>query len=303
MRYKICHTTTYTYNQPVILKPHIIRLRPRCDGTQKLHSFRLDVEPKPERTDEIIELDGNAIAKLDFDTSTEKLTIKATSIVETFRTDSDHIQIEPWASQLPPEYPSFWASHLQAYQQFYDHISGDTIKQFAQDIAEKANGDTVKFLNTLNHHLYTRYQPQYREKGAPWSPSKTWQLKRGSCRDLAVLFMDVCRVMGLGARFVSGYQEGNLARSQRYLHAWVEIYLPGAGWQGYDPNQGVPVTDHHIPLVASALPRFAAPITGAIATTKSVGEGGHKIESDMQVNLSIARDEYSGFQSDTIHLS
>lgn len=303
MRYKICHTTTYTYNQPVILKPHILRLRPRCDGTQKLHSFTLDIEPEPESIYEIIELDGNAIAKLWFNTSTEKLTLSATSVVETCRTNRDNIQLEPWATQLPINYPDYWFSQLQPYQQFYDPTSGDSIKQFAQDIYHQVNGDTVNFVKTLNQHLYTRCKPEYRAKGAPWSPNKTWHLKRGSCRDLAVLFMDVCRVMGLGARFVSGYQEGNLERSQRYLHAWVEIYLPGAGWQGYDPNQGVVVADRHIPLVACALPRYAAPISGAIATTKSVGEGARKIESDMKINLSIARDEYSGFQSDTIHLS
>ncbi|MEQ9550344.1 MAG: transglutaminase family protein [Coleofasciculus sp. G3-WIS-01] len=303
MRYKICHTTTYTYNQPVILKPHILRLSPRCDGTQKLHSFTLDVEPQPTSISEIIELDGNAIAKLWFNTSTEQLAISATSVVETCRTDPDNIQLEPWATQLPIDYPDYWSSQLQPYQQFYDPLLVDAIKPLAQDIYQQVKGDTVNFVQTLNQHLYSHCKPQYREKGASWSPSKTWQLKRGSCRDLAVLFMDVCRVMGLGARFVSGYQEGNLERSQRYLHAWVEIYLPGAGWQGYDPNQGVVVTDRHIPLVACAIPRYAAPISGAIATTKSVGEGARKIESDMKINLSISRDEYSGFQSDTIHLS
>lgn len=303
MRYKIFHTTTYTYNQPVILEPHLIRLRPRCDGTQTLHSFALDIEPLPESLSEIIELDGNAIAKLLFNTSTEKLTVSATSVVETCRTNPDPIQLEPWATQLPIKYPDYWFSQLQPYKQFYDLTSGNALKQFAQDIYQQVNGDTINFVQTLNHHLCSHFQPEYREQGAPLSPSKTWHLKKGSCRDLAVLFMDVCRVMGLGARFVSGYQEGNLERSQRDLHAWVEIYLPGAGWQGYDPNQGVVVTDRHIPLVACALPRYAAPISGAIATTKSVGEGGKKIESDMKINLSITRDEYSGFQSDTIHLS
>ena len=287
MRYKICHTTTYTYNQSVSLKPHIVRLRPRCDGTQKLHSFALDVEPKPTSLSEIIEFDGNAIAKLGFDTSTEQLTISATSVVETCRTNPDTIQLEPWATQLPIDYPDYWLSQLQPYQKLYEPTLNDGIKQLAQDIHQQVNGDTVNFLKTLNYHLYTHCKPQYREKGAPWTPGKTWQLKRGSCRDLAVLFMDVCRVMGFGARFVSGYQEGNLERSQRHLHAWVEIYLPGAGWQGYDPNQGVVVADRHIPLVACALPRYAAPISGAIATTTSLGAGGKTIESDMKINLSI----------------
>ena len=77
--------------------------------------------------------------------------------------------------------------------------------------------------------------------------------------------MEVCRTVGLAARFVSGYQEGDPDSSDRDLHAWVEIYLPGAGWRGYDPTLGLAVSDRHITVAASAIPQYAAPIQGTFA--------------------------------------
>nr|WP_245817704.1 transglutaminase family protein [Hydrococcus rivularis] len=81
--------------------------------------------------------------------------------------------------------------------------------------------------------------------------------------------MEVGRAIGLAARFVSGYQEGDLDKEERDLHAWVEVYLPGAGWRGYDPTHGLAVGDRHIALVASALPAYASPIVGATTPVKS----------------------------------
>ena len=91
--------------------------------------------------------------------------------------------------------------------------------------------------------------------------------------------MEACRAIGLAARFVSGYQEGDLDSSDRHLHAWAEVYLPGAGWRGYDPTQGRVVADRHIALVASALSRYAAPLSGAFQP------GG--VQSSMTYELTI----------------
>jgi transglutaminase-like putative cysteine protease len=78
-----------------------------------------------------------------------------------------------------------------------------------------------------------------------------------------VLFVEACRAIGLAARFVSGYQEGDTDSTDRHLHAWAEVYVPGGGWRGYDPTQGLAVADRHITLVASPLSRYAAPISGS----------------------------------------
>ena len=95
--------------------------------------------------------------------------------------------------------------------------------------------------------------------------------------------MEVVRAVGIAARFVSGYQEGDADMSGRDLHAWVEVYLPGAGWRGYDPTLGLVVSDRHIPLAASAIPEYAAPISGASVPV----EYGQKIASTLNAQISI----------------
>jgi transglutaminase-like putative cysteine protease len=107
----------------------------------------------------------------------------------------------------------------------------------------------------------------------------TWQQKEGTCRDFAILFMEVCRLIGIAVRFVSGYQQGDSNSSDRHLHAWVEVYLPGAGWRGYDPTHGLAVADGHVALAASSLPRYAAPISGVFRP----GSAQSTIEYSLQI--------------------
>ena len=94
--------------------------------------------------------------------------------------------------------------------------------------------------------------------------------------------MEVCRAVGIAARFVSGYQEGDREQQSR-LHAWVEVYLPGAGWRGYDPTLGLVISDRHIPLAASAIPKYAAAVEGTVTPV----ETGAKITSNLQAQISI----------------
>ncbi len=116
----------------------------------------------------------------------------------------------------------------------------------------------------LNQLIYQDCEYITRETGKPYPAGITWERKQGSCRDFAVLFMEVSRAIGIAARFVSGYQEGDKNQQNRDLHAWVEVYLPGAGWRGYDPTLGLVVSDRHIPLAASAIPNYTAAVDGSI---------------------------------------
>lgn len=103
--------------------------------------------------------------------------------------------------------------------------------------------------------------------------------KEGSCRDLAVLFIDACRHLGLTARFVSGYHTDEPADGIRRLHAWAEIYLPGAGWRGYDPSQGLATAERHIAIAAAATPRLAALVSGTFR--------GNGTQSSLVANIDI----------------
>ncbi len=272
MRYQITHTTFYSYDRPVILSPHTIRLRPRCDVQQKLHSFSLQLDPLPKQRSENVDLDGNSITKAWFtDEAIAQFTIRAVSEVETFCENPFIYMLEPWAVNLPMDYSSSVLSRLQPYLQPYwgGQFSQGAIDpeamMLAQDIWQATNSTTA-FLNELNQRIYKNCGYLMRETGSPLPPGITWRSKQGSCRDYAVLFMEVCRAAGMAARFVSGYQEGDPDSRDRHLHAWAEVYLPGAGWRGYDPTHGLVVSDRHIPLVASASAEDMAPVSGKLKT-------------------------------------
>jgi len=281
MHYQIVHKTIYTYSQPITLEPHTIRLRPRSDGWQTLQNFELEVSPAPVGQSQIIDLDGNAAIKVWFGSqTTELLEIQTRSRVETHCTNPFNFLLEPWANKLPMDYPAAMRSQLQPYLQGYWSTAGiDPVAiQLAQEIHHAKNGETVGFLTALNERIYQTCKQIIRETGAPLPPGMTWTEKSGSCRDSAILFMEVCRAVGLAARFVSGYQEGDPDANDRHLHAWAEVFLPGAGWRGYDPTHGLAVADGHIAVAASAVPQSAAPVKG--------GYKG-KVQSELTYKLSI----------------
>ena len=124
---------------------------------------------------------------------------------------------------------------------------------FVQHLIEKAAGNSLDFLVLLNTAIYENFTVEIRDDGPPLPPVVTMERKQGSCRDFAVLFIAACRSVGLAARFVSGYQEGDPDMVQRHLHAWAEVYIPGAGWRGYDPTHGLAVADKE--LAHCSLPR------------------------------------------------
>lgn len=270
MKYRIHHTTTYRYDAAVVLQPHVVRLRPRSDGNQWVQQFDLTISPTPLGYSENTDLDGNAIAKVWFAPEpTRSLTIHAVSQVETTCTNPFNYLLEPWVRQLPLDYPTLLLTQLQSYlggqHPSTTMVFDPAVVQFAQDLWMKSDGNPSQFLTMLNQQIYAQCHYQVRESGNPLPPGVTWAQKVGTCRDFAVLFMEVCRVVGLAARFVSGYQEGDLDSTDRHLHAWVEVYLPGAGWRGFDPTHGLAVSDRHIALVASAFASYTAPVLGSFS--------------------------------------
>ncbi len=266
-----------------MLKPHLLRLRPRSDRFNQLQSFSLAVLPQPAGSSDFVDLDGNNLTKLWFTQPTEKLSLQTMATVETSCTNPFVYLLESWANTLPFDYPHSLLKQLEPYLQPYSFISDAAALELAQDIALATQGNTLNFLFTLNQKIYQDCEYITRHTGEPFPPGVTWRGKKGSCRDYTVLFMDVCRAVGIAARFVSGYQEGDAEQVERDLHAWVEVYLPGAGWRGYDPTLGLVVSDRHIPLVASAIPRYTAAVEGTVTPV----EIGAKITSDLQTQISL----------------
>lgn len=263
MRYSIKHTSIYYYNQLILLTPHLLRLQPRSDAWQKLESFQLNVDPKPEGISHFTDLDGNYLIQLWFTQPTEELVIKTESTVETYKDNPFDYLVEPWAQKIPLDYPTSLKTQLTPYLEFCQGFVDPIVLKLAQEISVQVDGDIGAFLSTLNQQIYQHCRYLHRETGDPLPPGVTWGSQEGTCRDFAVLFMEACRTMGLASRFVSGYQEGDREQDSRDLHAWAEVYLPGAGWRGYDPTHGLLVSDRHIALAASSIYSYAAPIFGS----------------------------------------
>ncbi len=158
-------------------------------------------------------------------------------------------------------------------------IHVDPARELAEQLREASRGEVVPFLARLCEAICQRFKVVHREQGTPWPPATTIEQRQGACRDLAVLWIDICRSVGLAARFVSGYQQGDVDQDKRFMHAWAEVYLPGAGWRGFDPTNGLAVTDRHITVAAAADPQHAAPVT---ATYR-----GNNVEAELYADVVI----------------
>lgn len=263
MIFHIQHTSTYRYERPVFLEPHVIRLCPRGTGAQRVLRFVLEIEPEPSGLSYGLDVHGNSFAYAWFNEMTDHLIIRADLNVRTFRSNPYDFYFDPGDLALPIEYDATITPALQVYRQTQrSSILDDGMRQFADSILDQSDGIAAQFLPQLSLKLNSLIKTTHRPDGLPLSPKDTWQSREGACRDIAVLFIALCRYMGLAARFVSGYQEGDSDADQRELHAWAEVYLPGIGWRGYDPTLGVAVADRHVALAAADLPSAAAAVTG-----------------------------------------
>lgn len=266
MQYRIRHFTCYRYSQSVALGPHLLRLRPRSDGAQHLSCFQLAVDPKPATQSTLVDLEGNTAIALWFGAEkASRLTVETVSTVETCRSNPFDYFMEPWAASFPVDYPASLVNCLQPYLQspMFPAIAPGVV-ELAQNLLFEVQGNVGYFLTALTQKIYETCEYTVRDVGPPHPAGVTWDQKRGSCRDLAVLFMAACRSLSLAARFVSGYQEGDPQRPEHELHAWVEVYVPGGGWRGFDPTLGLAVADRHVVLAAGAHPGQAAPVVGAL---------------------------------------
>lgn len=277
MRFAVTHSTRYRYTRPVLLGPHVFRVRPRSDGSQRLIDFRVRVQPRPVGWSECVDLDGNAIAHAWFDVLTESLMVISTFTVETLRANPYDFLIDPSAITLPRGPAGEEDLALAAYQRRPE--ADESVAIFADAVRQEVGAQTVPFLSTLVRRIAERSRPAIRIDGDPQTPAYTLREGTGACRDLAVLFIDCCRAVGLPARFVSGYY-GDLTTEHRYLHAWAEVFLPGAGWRGFDPLQGLAAADQHIAVAANAQPRGAAPIDGSLHS----GEASSRMDVDLRID-------------------
>ena len=259
MLFEIRHHTRYDYSSAVRLGPQWLRFHPRDDVTQQVLSHRIDTLPSPIGQNVHLDLEGNRVTQLWFDSPTDRFEVEVNMRVRTLERNAYEFILLPEAISLPIAHSPDNAL-IRAYLQ--RNVKDETVTRFARDLGLTVEQDSLRFLELLNRTLFTDFERMIRDSGEPQRPEYTLETRRGACRDLCVLFVDCCRAQGIPARFASGYQKGDGRRSRRYLHAWPEVYLPGAGWRAYDPTHGEIVTDTHVTIAAAAQPRDTMPITG-----------------------------------------
>jgi len=191
----------------------------------------------------------------------QNLLLEVHTLVETHHVDPFNLLITDLAALgLPFKYPP----NLEvALSHCLKHSSNSSkVDDFAQEIMQAAKYETITFLMLCAEQIPTLMKYVLREHGDSWEAEETLQNGEGACRDFSVLFIEACRAVGIAARFVSGYCIGDVA-SDTHMHAWAEVYLPGAGWRGFDPSREVSTSDDHISVAASYKPQDASPTCGS----------------------------------------
>ena len=255
MRFSVSHETHYRYSSPVALAAHVLRLTPRA-GNATLLTHSLIIDPLPSARQDLMDRYGNLITRVEFAGFTDHLRVESHFDVETRATSV------PDVAALPPlPWPS---GANDAMADYMPPVNIDeSVRAFAAGLASDSGWEATTFLERLNQTLFTRMDRHIRPEGAAQSPAHTLATGKGACRDLTVLFMTACRSLGIAARFVSGYQaHADTPDGRRHLHAWAEVFLPGAGWLGFDPMHGLPVTDGHVALCAAPDQAATMPLEG-----------------------------------------
>jgi transglutaminase-like putative cysteine protease len=251
--FRVQHESLYRYDVPVQLGAHTLRLTPRV-GAGRLISREIVIEPVPVERGEASDAFDNLVTRLVFGGSTQSLRVESRFALDTLMPPA----LAPLAERLPLTRPG--DASLDVYLGGGVHPS---VEQFARDIALDVQGEPLAFLDRLTRTLHERIHRHVRPSGSAREAHETLALGSGACRDLTVLFLAACRCQGLAGRFVSGYQaQAQTPDGQHHLHAWAEVFLPGAGFRGWDPMHGVRVGDGHVPLCAAPDQAATMPIEG-----------------------------------------
>lgn len=271
MHFSIRHETEYRFSAPVFLEPHRVRLYPRGDAANIPHSRLLNVDPEPTTRSCVFDAQGNLVEQLWFAGLHGHLRITSEVEVATARVNPfDYLPLER-AGGVPIRYHS---AEREALSACLSAPRQPTVREYADRFLAQVSPDAgvAQLLSQLNARLSDEHRTVVRPEGAPYEPEVSLATRDLSCRDLAVLFVALCRVLGIAARFVSGYQAGDPDQDRRDLHAWSEVYIPGGGWRGYDPTLGLAVADEHVAVAAAARPEDAAPVSGSFRGTGVLGE-------------------------------
>ncbi|MEM5499614.1 transglutaminase family protein [Paraglaciecola mesophila] len=263
MNYKIIHETTYLFDGDVFLEPHYLRFRPKQTPFIDVTHFSISLKSAPQGHSIIEDEEHNTIDFCWFEKLTNRLTIHVESYLETKDHNPFNFIIHPDSFNTLP----FTYSEHQ-YQILFASLQKQALNQelldYANTILDAAQCNTVAFVTNLTTQIHQDFIVEYRESGPPMSPNQTFKLKRGSCRDLTWMQINILRNHGIAARFVSGYFYFDMEKPIYELHAWVEVFIPGTGWLGFDPSHGMLTGNTHFSVASSAIAENTMPVSGGI---------------------------------------
>jgi len=270
----IHHVTTYRYDRPVTLGPQIVRLRPAPHCRSRILSYALEVKPAEHFINWQQDPEANYLARLVFQTKATELRVEVDLVVEMAVINPFDFFLEPRAEKFPFQYDESLQAELAPYRT--TSPSSPLLDAFVATIPREPR-DTNDFLVELNQQLSKHIRYVIRLEPGLQTPEETLEKRSGSCRDTAWLLVQIFRRLGLAARFVSGYlvqltadtkplDDGPAGPTSDFtdLHAWCEVYLPGAGWIGLDPTSGLFAGEGHLPLACTPDPASAAPVSGVL---------------------------------------
>ncbi|EML1596750.1 transglutaminase family protein [Burkholderia cenocepacia] len=270
------HTTRYRYDRLVNLGPQVVRLRPAPHCRTPILAYSMTVEPAQHFINWQQDPFSNYLARLVFPERTEHFEITIDLVAEMSVYNPFDFFLEASAEQYPFSYDDALKTELAPYLACDPQTSAAPLFRAYLDGVDRTPAGTTNFLVALNQQLQRDIGYLVRMEPGVQTPAQTLELASGSCRDSAWLLVQLCRHLGIAARFVSGYLiqltpdvkslDGPSGTSVDFtdLHAWCEVYLPGAGWIGFDPTSGLLAGEGHIPLACTPQPTSAAPVEGLI---------------------------------------
>jgi len=273
IRVALHHRTTYHYDRAIQLGPQVIRLRPAPHSRTPISSYSLKIEPSEHFINWQQDPQSNYMARIIFNKTTKIFDVTVDFIAEMTVVNPFDFFLEPDAEEFPFTYDASLAREIAPF--LHKDEAGPLLRGYLASIP-RFKRRSIDFLVDLIQRLKTDIHYQIRMEPGVQEPEQTLQLRNGSCRDTAWLLVHLLRHMGLAARFVSGYLiqlkpdqkslDGPSGADVDFtdLHAWCEVYLPGAGWVGLDPTSGLFAGEGHIPVAATPEPQSAAPISGLV---------------------------------------
>ena len=262
-RYKILHRTYYNFSDNVQLGPHYLRLRPREDYELRIESFTLNITPNAKLLWHR-DAEGNSVATATFDAPVQQLVFESELIIEQYNESPLNFVVADYAINYPFSYSQDDQVLLSPYMQLPDQDTQLQLKQWTQKLWQANEKiQTYTALQRIARQIYQSLTYKVREEPGVQTAKETLTCNTGSCRDFAQLFMDAAKCMGLAARFVTGYLHAPGLDAAGATHAWAEVYLPGAGWKGFDPTIGEMAGSDHIPVAVARLSKSVPPIEGS----------------------------------------